>query len=423
MKRDKTPFEESYYDEVFNAPFEMEVAFLNDLEARLNKEDRKKKRVVFWWIFGCLSAIAVFLILLFKHDNNSVSLNEQSMNLKALTKHNSSKIQKENSIKNQNNFTNKSKSKSKFKTVNTINSQNVKNQSEKSFNTMISMDETIPDILEKRIENQISETSSNDFLANESNEILKSDTIPQASDSINVSNDISKKIDSTLFQNENNNLTSFNRFEFQLFGGINFSRSFLAGNYSWINSYDVNLINSERSLVTPVIGMNFFLNSRNIQFGIGLGLTKIGEQSSYLYVDQELVQNQTNPSIYDTLYVSKIYKGTNSYSFLQIPLSLGYRFGWNRFSIIPRYAYSIGIKSKSNTGFYPDRNGVGLYQVSTPNVIFQHSLTVDFRYNFNRYYFSIIPFIINNSNRGYPMILSNRKYLNYGVNLGIGIKF
>ncbi len=419
MKTDKTPFEERYCEEVFNASFDMEAPFLIDLEARLNKEERKKKRVVFWWIFGSLTAIGVFLSLLLDHDNNSVSLNHQSINLKASTINGTSKIQTKNSIKNQNIFTNKSKS----EIVNPINSQYVKYHSKKLLNTRISLDETVPESIEKQFENEISGTSTNDFLAIESNEILKSDTIPQATDSIKISNDFAKKPDSTLFQNKNNNLTSFNRFELQLFGGINFSRSFLAGNYSWINSYDLNLIHSERTLVTPIVGMNVFLNSRNIQFGIGVGMTKIGEQSSYSYFDHVLVQNPFNPSIYDTTYTTKTYVGTNSYSFLQLPLSIGYRFDFNRFTIVPRYAYSIGIKSNSNKGYYPDRNGVGLYQVSAPKVIYQHNVNIDFRLNFNNFYFSLIPFITINSNKGYPMILSNRKYLNYGMNMGVGVKF
>jgi|LauGreDrversion4_2_1035121.scaffolds.fasta_scaffold73606_1 hypothetical protein len=419
MKTDKTPFEESYYDEVFNSTFEMETSFLDDLEARLNKEDRKKKRVIFWWFFGFLTAIGVFFALFLNHDNNSVSSNEYSKNLKAITKYGSSVVQPEKRIKNLNNFTNKSKT----KTIHPIKNQNVKCQAEKLWNTVISLGEKIPDSLEKQIEKQISGTSSNDFLAIESYEILKSDTIPQVTDSINISNDMAKKPDSTLFQNENNNLTSFNRFELQLFGGINFSRSFLAGNYSWINSYDLNLIHSERTLVTPIVGMNMFLNSQNVQFGIGVGMTKIGEQSSYSYIDQVLVQNPVNPSIYDTTYTTKTYVGTNSYSFLQLPLSIGYRFDFNRFTIVPRYAYSIGIKSNSNKGYYPDRNGVGLFEVSAPKVIYQHNVNIDFRLNFNNYYFSLIPFFTINSNKGYPMILSNRKYLNYGINMGVGVKF
>jgi hypothetical protein len=208
-----------------------------------------------------------------------------------------------------------------------------------------------------------------------------------------------------------------------LIGGVNLSRSFLYTNTNWISTFDQSLIASERSLISPTYGLNFFLNAGKIQFGLGATKTKIGESTHYWYVDQEITQNPTNPSQLDTLYKFKQHTGINKYDFIQLPLSLGYHLEFNRFSIIPRYSYAVGIKSDKNKGYYPSRNGYGLTEVSSPRIVFQHSLTIDFRLNYKKHYFSIAPYLTNTRTNSYPLIFNNRRYLNCGVNLGIGFHF
>ena len=59
MKNQFTSFENDYRNEVFNQSLDLDADFLSDLEKRLEEPKRKKKGLLFWWIFGVTSFCVV----------------------------------------------------------------------------------------------------------------------------------------------------------------------------------------------------------------------------------------------------------------------------------------------------------------------------------------------------------------------------
>ena len=61
MKNQFTSFENDYRNEVFNQSLDLDADFLSDLEKRLEEPKRKKKGLLFWWIFGA-STLCTFVV-------------------------------------------------------------------------------------------------------------------------------------------------------------------------------------------------------------------------------------------------------------------------------------------------------------------------------------------------------------------------
>jgi hypothetical protein len=442
MQSDKTPFEKLYQKEVVNAQFELDSDFINDLEKRLDHEDKKRQRGLFWFFSGSfIFLISIGIFLLFYSNSETKKLHTNRLLNKSISKNTKLKVSnsKSNTINGDSSLsTMVAKSNSKIVTSDDMYAKTHKKVKDKfgfgsqfnssqKLNKEIKQNQLIGHVLMENLQEKqeiIPSSTSDTFSENYNN---KSDTITEDSASKSFKNDssaiLSKPPLSTPIEDKFKSQTRNSRFEVQLIGGVNLSRSILYSNSNWISSFDQSLIASERSLISPTYGLNFFLNAGKIQFGLGATKTKIGESTHYWYVDQEITQNPTNPSQFDTLYQFKQHSGINKYDFIQVPLSLGYHLEFNRFSIIPRYSYAVGIKSNENKGYYPSRNGYGITEVSSPRIVFQHSMTIDFRLNYKNYFFSVTPFLTNTRTNSYPLIFNNRRYLNCGVNLGVGFRF
>lgn len=72
MKNQFTSFENDYRNEVFNQSLDLDADFLSDLEKRLEEPKRKKKGLLFWWIFGAstLCTVVVYGMLQFRLGRN-----------------------------------------------------------------------------------------------------------------------------------------------------------------------------------------------------------------------------------------------------------------------------------------------------------------------------------------------------------------
>jgi hypothetical protein len=168
------------------------------------------------------------------------------------------------------------------------------------------------------------------------------------------------------------------KLELEIYSGLNYTRSYLYSDFNLVSSYDVMLTQSESLLRTKNLGLNLYTYAGNFQWGIGAFITSLGEQADFKYVDVLIQENQFNTNEFDTTYVNKTFTDQNKYTFVQIPLSIGYQFQWQKFSLTPRYSASLGTRFKEQIGYYPSRNGIGLESFFVPKFNFQQSLQLEF---------------------------------------------
>lgn len=210
--------------------------------------------------------------------------------------------------------------------------------------------------------------------------------------------------------------------EIALYSGVNFTKSYLYSDFNVVSAYDLKLTQSESVLTTTNFGFQLYNYSGQLQWGIGALFTSLGEQANYHYLDYKLEPSSISPSIQDTIYFEAKYVNKNEYQFIQIPISIGYRFQRNHFSVIPKYSASIGTRVKEQIGYYPNRNGIGMYAFLSPKFNFQQSLQVELRQSQQNFFVSLTPYLNFNSVKTPPEIFSYRKYINFGCNVGVGFR-
>jgi hypothetical protein len=196
----------------------------------------------------------------------------------------------------------------------------------------------------------------------------------------------------------------------------------LYSDFNVVSAYDLKLTQSESVLTTTNFGFQLYNYSGQLQWGIGALFTSLGEQAYYHYLDYKLEPSSISPSIQDTIYFEAKYVNKNEYQFIQIPISIGYRFQKNHFSVIPKYSASIGTRVKEQIGYYPNRNGIGMYAFLSPKFNFQQSLQVELRQSQQNFFVSLTPYLNFNSVKTPPEIFSYRKYINFGCNVGVGFR-
>ena len=225
------------------------------------------------------------------------------------------------------------------------------------------------------------------------------------------------------FKTQRPQQTQKRKWEASVYSGVNFTKSYLYSDFNVVSAYDLKLTQSESVLTTTNFGLQFYNYSGKLQWGAGILLTSLGEQANYDYIDYALTPSVTYLGLQDTTYFEAEYVNKNEYQFIQIPLSIGYRFQRNGFSVIPKYSASIGTRVKEQIGYYPNRNGVGMYAFLSPKFNFQQSLQVELRANRQNLFVSLTPYLNFNSVKTPPEIFSYRKYINFGCNLGVGFQF
>ena len=212
------------------------------------------------------------------------------------------------------------------------------------------------------------------------------------------------------------------KWEASVYSGVNFTKSYLYSDFNVVSAYDLKLTQGESVLTTTNFGLQFYNYSGKLQWGAGILLTSLGEQANYEYLDYSLTPSVAYLGLQDTTYFEAQYANKNEYQFIQIPLSIGYRFQRNGYSVIPKYSASIGTRIKEQIGYYPNRNGVGMYAFLSPKFNFQQSLQVELRASHQNLFVSLTPYVNFNSVKTPPEVLSYRKYINYGVNVGVGFR-
>lgn len=400
MKNKLTSLEQHYQNLVFSLEMQPDADFIADLENRLNEGPNKKRGFIFWWTLSSASTISMLLYgMMFllpapisnvKFQNNFSFLYNVHQTL-------------ERTIQNP------------------IQSSNLDHKYtkvvSKSLDISLDQSSSLPTLALGQVTSSSSfssiDTLRNPFL--KPFQLLGLLLVPQQFRQPQLT-----QPKQTLRSKTN---AIFDRsFELQFYSGLNFTRSYLYSDYNLVSAYDLELTASERTLQTKNFGINAFTYAGNFQWGLGMFLTHLGEQANFNYLEAELVPIAGTLNAFDTIYHPKTFSGKNDYRFIQMPLSLGYEIKAAHFSFIPKYSVAVGFRTGEQIGYYPNRNGIGLSNFFVPNVNIQHSVQAEFRANTKLCFLSVSPYLNFNSVKTPPEVLSYRKYINYGVNVGVGVR-
>jgi len=302
-----------------------------------------------------------------------------------------------------------------------------------------------------------------DLISN--NEQVKESIIPKSNN--NISNIMSKETSSvysiqaskkSIFNEQNSSIISpnkqnntFIRYSFSMEVGYDVSWKHLESDNQY-NDFKNYRIENEQPNSNLSFGLKFNYQFKNWIISTGLLYTSISEELNYnikqkiidpdggfynidtawamIYdMDQNLV-----PMIigYERTWVDEykyeVYNvdNSNQYNYLEIPISLGYKFNINKFSICPTAGMSFGflysasgnLPQMDSVNFSPlDKNSKYLQQsISNINfsLSFEYSITPNYGVYIKPYYKQGLNSIYTN----YPL---SAKYRNAGVKFGINI--
>ena len=404
MKNQFTSFENEYRNEVLNQSFDLDADFLSDLEKRLEEPKRKKKGLLFWWIFGAstLCTVVIYGMLQFSLGTNEswFKASHQTHN-----KQGSETTRVSNRKSQTTEKTEAQTSEPMFSTSSLSRVSNVHADQHLESPTVFS-NHSLP-LYTGNPEDLTSDTSRLTLTMKRLNELFISLLMVPS---------LTVKRSSIPLQARER------RLELEIYSGLNFTRSYLYSDFNLVSSYDVMLTQSESLLKTKNLGLNLYTYAGNFQWGIGAFIMSLGEQADFKYVDALIQVDPSNLNQFDTTYIDKTYTDQNKYTFVQVPLSIGYQFQWEKFSLTPRYSASFGTRFKEQIGYYPSRSGIGLESFFVPKWNFQQSIQLEFRTGFKQSFISFTPYLNFNSVKTPPQIFSYRKYINFGMNVGIGLR-
>ena len=403
MKNNLTSFEQQYRAQVFSMEMQPDTDFIADLERRLNDRDTKKRGFFTWWTFSSASTITVLLYgMLILHPASLSDVRFQSSKRSQISTETSAipvettaqTAQAENAAVLQSNAVEKTEK---------LNFAIVSEPSNDKLSTYFDL------------------TSNASFI-----DTLRAPFFKplQVLSLLFIPKQITRpKLEQPQPKLRTKAKQILDRpYEIQLYSGLNFTRSYLYSDYNLVSAYDLALTASESTLQTKNFGINWLTYAGHFQWGLGVFLTHLGEQANFSYLEAELVPNAGALNTFDTIYHPKTFTGKNDYRFVQLPISLGYEIKMAHFSLIPKYSAAVGFRNGEQIGYYPNRNGIGLSNFFVPTVNFQHSAQLELRANTKLCFFSLSPYLNFNSVKTPPEVLSYRKYINYGVNVGVGFR-
>jgi len=403
MKNKLTSLEQHYQDLVFSLEMQPDADFLADLENRLKEGPNKKRGFIFWWTLSSASTISMMLY------GMMFLLPAPISNVK---------------FQNYFSFLSNADQTTERSIQNPIQSNYLDQQYSKEVSKYLDISLELSSRLPTFALGQIT-TSSSSYTSSSIDTLRNPFLKPFQLLGLLLA---PKQLTQPQLSQSKQTLQSKPRallerpIELQFYSGLNFTRSYLYSDYNLVSAYDLELTASERTLQTKNFGVNALTYAGKFQWGLGIFLTHLGEQANFNYLEAELVPIAGTLNAFDTIYHPKTFSGKNDYRFIQLPLSLGYEIKNAHFSFIPKYSVAIGFRTGEQIGYYPNRNGIGLSNFFLPNVNIQHSVQAEFRANTQLCFLSISPYLNFNSVKTPPEVLSYRKYINYGINLGIGVR-
>lgn len=251
-------------------------------------------------------------------------------------------------------------------------------------------------------------------------------------------------LSSLALKNDNEIIVSPINWELQLSAGLNFPTL----NNSNNPNNGSTLLLSQQSGFGPsfTLGGRISMWYNNIAITSGLDFLSIKEEnlfelnevqsydSTYVTnVDTTVIFDSVNQTWdttytfdYDSTTVTDTILSTipvsQQYSWIQIPLEVGYKFQFNKWAIIPRAGINLAIGIRQQNKAYPNES-FDLLQTYSPSVKVLMNLTgsIEVRRDFNNWH----AFVRGNYQAGMRPILTGnyfeRRYNGFQLNMGIGI--
>lgn len=182
--------------------------------------------------------------------------------------------------------------------------------------------------------------------------------------------------------------------------------------------------------INSSIGAEYFKTGDKIEYRTNT-ITQVGTDSVYLYTQTDTIWVDTTftlidndiydvTPIYDTILAKNRMK--NSYSWISIPVSFGYRFNVGSWAVIPAVGINLNFGVASNSGEYPSGiNASTNYDAVKFNTDIR--IQTEVRKVFGNYYLFATPYFRKNLQHviSNPSLRINQS--NWGLNVGAGIKF
>lgn len=200
-----------------------------------------------------------------------------------------------------------------------------------------------------------------------------------------------------------------------------------------------------RTLIfSPTVGIkgNVFFNNINAS----LGLEYYQSNQKLKFTTKSLQQTSVDSAFlgytYDTIFIDSlnwfydstaVYQYTpvfdsiseernqkNSYTWLSIPVSFGYRFNYQSWSFIPRVGIHLNFGIAENRGSYP-YPGFNLQEHEAVRFNTDIMIQTEIRKNFNKFHIFLTPYYRGNLSPMLKATTFNISHQSWGVNFGLGI--
>jgi len=399
---------------------EIPSVFLSDLNSRLDAiEKKRKKPAAFWWLVGVFSLYlftwGATLLYTSADDKPKITKNEIGLKSKSEKPKMASKSEV-NEQKNQfqisssysvdnSTITKDKRNLTSTKTNETLIVQNVLNTKSNTVSEFILKDETS----EKELTVSTSENSkstSKDEVKNGETPIENEEVI--VVDSLNIKDSV--------LTNQTNEKTDLVKEKKKL--SIQKEIGFFSGVSGIISSFDIpssstGIVTSttawretrEREEVSTTswdfaVRMKWVINSFSVQ--TGLDYFQWGEEIKYSY---------------------NSISGINRYSYLNVPINLGYAKTWNKFGINPFAGVMFGY-GFNRTGNYLQLDLTSIEQAESKQYIANYQIGCEFYFlSESQFKFSLIPIYRASFKQVVYTDLIRNRYQSIGLQLGISYKF
>ena len=400
---------------------EIPSVFLTDLNARLDAlEKKRKKPIAFWWLVGVFS-LSLFTwgaTLLFNSTNDTPKLTKKEKDtlvksIKTKEATNSAAIQTQNKIANTTTYSIENQNlaveeKNKFIASKSFNIETTQSDLETKSNTISELiakeASNIKVIIESKIED--SKSSSDEEIKKFDSEI--ENEVVQVVDS-------AKTIDSVL---TNQTVEKVELAKEKKKPSIQKEIGFFTGVSGIISSFDIPSANiaivttipewretREREEISTTswdfsLRMKWIINGISVQ--TGLDYFQWGEQIKYSY---------------------NSISGINRYSYLNVPINIGYAKTWNKFGINPFAGVMLGYGlNRSGKYLQPDLNSIAVAE--SKQYLANYQLGCEFFFlSESQFKFSLIPlYRATIKEVVYTDVIRNR-YKSIGLQIGISYDF
>jgi hypothetical protein len=399
---------------------EIPSVFLSDLNSRLDAiEKKRKKPAAFWWLVGVLS-LSLFTLgatFLYTSADDKPSITKNEIGLKS--KSEKPKMASKSEVKEQKNqfqisssysvdnsiITKDKRNLSSTKTNETLTVQSVLNTKSNTVSEFIPKDETS--------EKELTFSTSENSKSTSKDEVKNGETSIENEEVIDVD---SVNIKDSVLTNQTNEKTDLVTEKKKL--SIQKEIGFFSGVSGIISSFDIP--SSSTGIVTTTtewretrereevsttswdfaVRMKWVINSFSVQ--TGLDYFQWGEEIKYSY---------------------NSISGINRYSYLNVPINLGYAKTWNKFGINPFAGVLFGY-GFNRTGNYLQLDLTSIEQAESKQYLANYQIGCEFYFlSESQFKFSLIPIYRASFKEVVYTDLIRNRYQSIGLQLGISYKF